>query len=125
MIIIILMFSVQPDPLHPLSLFHHCDTAVLNQMAQLSQFVKGSSDNDLDRRSKLIKDLKDSQHNLLIVLMHTVDMVIPEQKMARDFRVKYPDELPMDQFYGKQKSYSVLHTTSIHNYSYCLHSELW
>ena len=68
-------------------------------MTQLSQEMKGTS-NNLDRRSKLIKDLKDSQHNLILVLMHMINTIIPELKQSRDFRCKYPDELTIDQTYG-------------------------
>ena len=68
-------------------------------MNQLSQLMKTVPDN-LDRRSQLIRQLKDSQHNLLNVLMYMVDTVLPEGKTAREFQAKYPDDLPLDQIYG-------------------------
>ena len=93
------MLCLQSDSEHPLALFHHCDNAVLYQMNQLSQLMKTVPDN-LDRRSQLIRQLKDSQHSLLNVLMYMVDTVLPEGKTAREFQAKYPDDLPLDQIYG-------------------------
>lgn len=85
-------------------------------MTRLTQFIKGTTSNNLDRRSKLLKDLKDSQQNLLLVLMHMVDVVTPHMKTSRDFRAKYPDEVTIEQLYGE----FVAHANYIHilNYLY-------
>ncbi len=95
-------------------------------MTLLSHFVKGHS-NNLDRRSKLIKDLKDSQQNLLLVLLHMVDTVIPDSKLSRDFRVKYPDDVSMDQLYGKCLAINIICSIKIiikhSNNIICLHRD--
>ena len=91
---------IQRDSKHPLALFNYCDTAVIYQMSQLGQLMK-TSPNNLDRRSALIKQLKDAQHNLIDIFMYLVDNVIPEHKVSTDFRLKYPDEIQLDMIHGK------------------------
>lgn len=90
---------IQRDSKHPLALFNYCDTSVIYQMSQLAQLMK-TSPNDLDRRSALIKQLKDAQHNLINVFIYLVDNAVPEHKVSTDFRFKYPDEIQLDMIHG-------------------------
>lgn len=85
---------------HPLALFYHCDAAVSYQMHQLGHLMKNSPDN-LDRRSTLIQQLKEAQHNLVNVLMHLTTLSLPKKEIAsRDFQAKYPDDINLDQLNG-------------------------
>lgn len=52
-------------------------------------------------RSVLIRQLKESQHNLMNVIMSIADLVIPDQRASRDFRAKYPDDVLLDQISGE------------------------
>lgn len=49
----------------------------------------------------LIRQLKESQHNLMNVIMSIADLVIPDQRASRDFRAKYPDDVLLDQISGE------------------------
>ncbi|XP_019849392.1 PREDICTED: lateral signaling target protein 2 homolog [Amphimedon queenslandica] len=88
-----------PDSKHPLALFHHCDFSVMHQMRELSQLMKTNPDN-LDRRSQLLRQLKDSQHNLIGVFKYLVETAIPDLQISTEFRIKYPDEMQTEDFNG-------------------------
>ena len=69
-------------------------------MHQLGYLMKNSPDN-LDRRSMLIQQLKEAQHNLVNVLVHLVQLSLPEtERTPRDFQAKYPDDISLDQLNG-------------------------
>jgi len=57
---------------------------------------------NLDRRATLIKQLKESQHNLMNVIFAIIQEAIPEYCAVRDFRAKYPDDVLVDQINGEQ-----------------------
>lgn len=52
-------------------------------------------------RATLIRQLKEAQHNLMNVIMCIADQAIPGSRASRDFRVKYPDDVLLDQINGK------------------------
>lgn len=52
-------------------------------------------------RSTLIQHLKESQHNLMTVIMNIMEEAIPHRRASRDFRAKYPDDVLLDQISGK------------------------
>ena len=57
---------------------------------------------NLGRRSRLITELKESQHNMITVLQHITSQLIPAgERESLDFRAKYSDEVQMDQINGK------------------------
>lgn len=94
---------LQPASNHPLALFYYCDTAVTHQMDQLNSLMRTTPDN-LGRRSRLIAELKESQHNMITVLQHITSQLIPVgERESLDFRVKYSDEVQMDQINGKHQ----------------------
>ena len=91
---------VQPASSHPLALFYYCDTAVTHQMQQLNHLMRTSSDN-LDRRAKLIAQLKEAQHSMINLLRHITEQLVPAgDRDTLDFRVKYPDNVHIDQING-------------------------
>ena len=84
-----------------LAVFYYCDQAVNQQMEQLNYLMRTSPDN-LGRRSVLIRQLKEAQHNLMNIILCIVQQAIPADQVAsRDYRVKYPDDVLLDQINGK------------------------
>ena len=64
--------------------------------------AKCHSSTALTSRSTLIQHLKESQHNLMTVIMNIMDEAIPQRRASRDFRAKYPDDVLLDQISGEQ-----------------------
>ena len=89
----------EPECEHPLALFQHCDNAVMHQMYLLAHLMKYAP-NNLDRRAKLIKQLKDAQSNLINVLMYIVD-ILPCGKLSRNYQSKYPDDVQLELLGGR------------------------
>ena len=52
-------------------------------------------------RSTLIHQLKEAQHSLMNVIMTILQEAIPSNRAPRDFRVKYPDDVLLDQVNGQ------------------------
>lgn len=73
----------------------------MHQMRELSQLMK-SNPNNLDRRSQLLRQLKDSQNNLINVFKFLVETAIPDLQTPTEFRVKYPEEMHTESFNGKK-----------------------
>ena len=70
-------------------------------MAALNQLMRTAPDN-LDRRATLIRQMKEAQHNLMGVMLAVVEEAIGGAgRAARDFRVKYPDDVLLDQINGE------------------------
>ena len=61
--------------------------------------MKTNPDN-LDRRSQLLRQLKDSQHNLIGVFKYLVETAIPDLQVSTEFRIKYPEEMQTEDFNG-------------------------
>ena len=98
---------VQPASSHPLALFYYCDTAVTHQMQQLNHLMRTSPDN-LDRRAKLIAQLKEAQHNMINLLRHITEQLVPaEDRDTLDFRAKYPENVRVDQINGTSSCVAV------------------
>ena len=69
-------------------------------MQQLNHLMRTSPDN-LDRRAKLIAQLKEAQHNMINLLRHITEKLVPAgDRDTLDFRAKYPDNVRMDQLNG-------------------------
>ena len=69
-------------------------------MQELNYHIRAMPDN-LDRRAKLIKQLKESQHNLMNVIFSIVQDAVPEHYTSKDFRAKYPDDVVLEQINGE------------------------
>ena len=52
-------------------------------------------------RALLIRQLKEAQHNTMNAIMSIADQAIPNDRACRDFRVKYPDDVMLDQINGE------------------------
>lgn len=52
-------------------------------------------------RATQIKQLKESQHTLMNVIMSITEQAIPENRASRDFQAKYPDDVIVEQINGK------------------------
>ena len=63
--------------------------------------AKRYSNSAITSRSTLIQHLKESQHNLMTVIMNIMDEAIPQRRASRDFRAKYPDDVLLDQISGE------------------------
>lgn len=53
------------------------------------------------RRATLIHNLKESQHNLMNVIMTLAELAIPGGRAPCHFRAKYPDDILLDQLNGE------------------------
>lgn len=74
--------------------------AVSHQMEQLNNLMRTTPDN-LGQRSRLIAELKESQHNMVTILQHITQQLVPAaEREALDFRAKYSDEVQLDQING-------------------------
>lgn len=93
----------------PLSLFHHCDREVSKQLTQLNHVIIEHPD-DLGRRSQLMTRLKESQNNLMDVVMVIIQAACPDSRARRDYRMKYPDDILLHQLNGESAP-AVLHTS--------------
>ena len=69
-------------------------------MHQLNRLMQ-TSPNNLDQRDKLIVQLKEAQHNMINLLRHITEQLVPaEDRDTLDFRAKYPDNVHIDQLNG-------------------------
>ncbi|XP_065919581.1 lateral signaling target protein 2-like [Dysidea avara] len=83
----------------PLSLFYYCDREVTRHMVHMNQLLRSNPD-DLNRRNEMIQQLKQSQHNLMNVILNIIEDAIPDSRSPRHFRAKYPDDVLLDQING-------------------------
>ena len=84
----------------PLSLFYYCDQEVTRHMVHMNQLLRSNPD-DLNRRNEMIQQLKQSQHNLMNVILTIIEDAIPDTRSPRHFRAKYPDDVLLDQINGE------------------------
>lgn len=70
-------------------------------MVHMNQLLRSNPD-DLNRRNEMIQQLKQSQHNLMNVILNIIEEAIPDTRSPRHFRAKYPDDVLLDQINGKR-----------------------
>ena len=84
-----------------MSLFYFCDQEVTRHMVHMNQLLRSNPD-DLNRRNEMIQQLKQSQHNLMNVILSIIEDAIPDTRSPRHFRAKYPDDVLLDQINGER-----------------------
>lgn len=70
-------------------------------MVHMNQLLRSNPD-DLNRRNEMIQQLKQSQHNLMNIILSIIEDAIPGTRSPRHFRAKYPDDVLLDQINGER-----------------------
>ena len=81
------------------------------QLVSLEVILAVCAPSLLLRRATLIHQLKESQHNLMNIIMTLMQQSIPGGRTPCHFRAKYPDDILLDQINGRFELYIV--TTGI------------
>ena len=98
-------------------------------MVHMNHLLRSNPD-DLNRRNEMIQQLKQSQHNLMNVILSIIEDAIPTTRSPRHFRAKYPDDVLLDQINGETscRKYSISYTPGcalialvVTNVLYCMH----
>ena len=79
-------------------------------MVHMNQLLRSNPD-DLNRRNEMIQQLKQSQHNLMNIVLTIIEDAIPNTRSPRHFRAKYPDDVLLDQINGESDVVEMVHSS--------------